>query len=174
MDQAKEDLLVLSAQIGDTQAFGALFNLYQAPLLRFSFNVCGNLAMAKDAVQEAWIKCAKSIKRLKDPRAFKSWMYRSVRWRTIDLMRKSRTDHSSLDDVPEEQLIATSRESNQGNEELVSKMAELSDIDRQALHLFYLEEMKISEIAVVLAIPPGTVKSRLNRARRVLREKLEN
>lgn len=173
MEQAKEDLLVMSAQNGNTRAFNVLFKRYHAPLLRFALKLCSNESMAQDAVQEAWIKCASSIKRLNDPRAFKSWMYRAVRWRAIEQARKLRSDESSLEDVSSAQLVAESQSSDCAGDELKLLISELADIDQQAIHLFYFEEMKISEIAIVLEIPPGTVKSRLNRARKQLRKKLE-
>ena len=174
MRQAKEDLLVMSAQNGNMQAFNVLFKQYHKPLLRFAFKMCRHESIAEDAVQEAWIKCASSIKRLNDPRAFKSWMYRTVRWRVIDQTRKLRSNESSLEDVNTAQFIEEPQSSDNGGDELKLLISELVDIDKQAIHLFYFEEMKISEIAIVLEIPPGTVKSRLNRARKQISEKLKN
>lgn len=173
MNRAEEDLLVISARAGSEKAFGFLFRYYHKPLLRFACKLGGDPQMAADAVQDAWIRIARTIRRLEDPRAFRSWIYRAVRWRVLDLLRKSRAVSMKWDgELPEsaddgglvEQINAV---------DLHDMMSRLPEVERQALHLFYLDEMKISEIAAVLEIPSGTVKSRLNRARGQLRELYE-
>jgi len=128
MLQAEEDLLVLAAQDGDHSAFEYLHKKYHKPLLRYAFKVCQNQEIAQDAVQNSWLKLAKNIRKLKDPRVFRELRYAINR---------------------------------------------LPSIEKQMIHLFYLEELKISEISMILGIPVGTVKSRLNRARKQLKQKFE-
>lgn len=174
MNQAEEDLLVISAQAGNEKAFGYLFRHYHKPLLRFAYGLGRDRQLAQDAVQEAWIRIAGTLRRLDDPRAFRSWIYRAVRWRVLDLLKKPREPVVPLDERVTAQPVNTHTQESTEAEELTGMMAKLPGIDRQALHLFYLQEMKIAEIAVVLEIPPGTVKSRLNRARARLRELFEH
>jgi RNA polymerase sigma-70 factor (ECF subfamily) len=173
MNQAEEDLLVISARAGNEEAFGFLFRHYHKPLLRFACKLGRDEQLAADAVQDAWIRIARTIRRLDDPRAFRSWIYRAVRWRVLDLLRKSRT----VDVTQDGELPETAGDGGRADQvnvaELHGLLSRLPEIERQALHLFYLDEMKISEIAAVLEIPPGTVKSRLNRARGQLRELYE-
>ena len=107
--------------------------------------------------------------RLEDPRAFKSWLYQAVRWQTLDLLKKSQHEQSWLCNNDIEQIGHVER--NSGNDELKQHIEQLAEIDKQAIHLFYLEDMSIQEISIVLAIPTGTVKSRLNRARQTLKQK---
>ncbi len=87
MHQAEEDLLVLAAQDGNQKAFNMIYQRYQKSLLRYAFKVCNNREISQDAVQEAWLKLAKSIRKLDDPSALRSWLYRLVRFCSIDLMR---------------------------------------------------------------------------------------
>ncbi len=173
LNNAKEDLLVIAAQGGDMRAFEALFVAYNPALKRFAYRLCGDEQLAIDAVQDAWITLSKTLRRLKDPRGFRIWAYKTVRWRVTDAARSLPPGSQPLDTLPEattalatEELIATS-------DQLSTLMNELPDGERQILALFYLEEMKMTEIAAVLEIPTGTVKSRLNRARGRLREKME-
>ena len=174
MKQSQIDLLVMAAQNGNLKAFEALFKHFNSALLRFAYQLSNNETVAHDAVQEAWILSTRSIKRLRDPRAFRSWIYRSVRWKTVDLMRQQRTDTISLDEMVHEPTAKESLEDSvTSSNDLRELIHQLAEIDRQTLHLFYLEEMKISEIAIILEIPEGTVKSRLNRARNQLRKQLE-
>lgn len=59
------------------------------------------------------------------------------------------------------------------DETLSTALSRLPNIEKQIIHLFYLDEMKIAEISIVLEIPTGTVKSRLNRARQMLKQKYQ-
>lgn len=173
MNQAEEDLLVISARAGSEEAFGFLFRHYHKPLLRFACKLGCDEQVAADAAQDAWLRIARTIRRLEDPRAFRSWIYRAVRWRVLDLLRKSGrvevTRDGELPEPADDGRLADQMDA----ADLRGLMSRLPDVERQALHLFYLDEMKISEIAAVLEIPPGTVKSRLNRARGQLRELYE-
>ncbi|MCW8878320.1 MAG: RNA polymerase sigma factor [Kangiellaceae bacterium] len=175
MHQAEEDLLVIAAQSGNQKAFQLLYSRYQQSLSRFAYKLCGDAEMAQDALQEAWFKTARSIRKIEDPRTFRSWIYRVVRWRCLDLMRQfsskqklyemfDELEHSVSDSSAIEAAIEQS-------EELSAAIERMPALEKQMIHLFYMDELKITEIASVLNIPSGTVKSRLNRARQLLKQK---
>ncbi len=177
MIQAEIDLMVITAQQGNEKAFGVLYSHYLSPLIGFAFKICGDGEIANDAVQEAWIKAAKNIRQLNDPRAFKSWIYRLVRWKTIDLVRASSKREQHFDSF-DEASISTEKsaeyiEASESNNNLsvVDFVDKLPKVEREIIHLFYLEDFRVAEIAAVLSIPIGTVKSRLNRARNILKKK---
>jgi len=174
MQQAEQDLLVIAAQSGNHKAFNLLFLTYQKPLVGFAYKICGDQEMAKDAVQDSWMKSTKTLRRLKDPRAFKSWIYRLVRWRTTDLIRQ-KVSRKELDetDLDAQVETITPETSSDDTTELNNAINQLPPIEKQMIHLFYLDEMKLTEISAVLEIPKGTVKSRLNRARNLLKQKFE-
>ena len=170
MQQATLDLLVIAAKAGNKEAFGKLYEYFQQPTLRFSYKLCSNASIAQDATQEAWISCAKSIRKLADIRQFRAWLFRTVRWRTIDQLRQQLP--SATDDVEMSTDVAGAQQvDGVEQEELHHLIAALPQVEREAIYLFYLEQLRIQEIAVVLGIPNGTVKSRLNRARQHLRER---
>jgi len=170
--KAKEDLLVIAAQSGDIRAFDALFAAYNPALKRFAYRICSDEQLAIDAVQEAWITLSKTLRRLKDPRGFRIWAYKTVRWRITDMARKLPPASQSLDTLPEDAAAASPVEPDATSDQLSALMKSLPGEERQLLALFYLDEMKMIEIASVLDIPVGTVKSRLNTARAHLREKV--
>lgn len=172
MDRAKEDLLVLAAQTGDARAFEALFRIHNDALRRFAYRLSGDETLATDAVQEAWITLSKSLKGLRDPRGFRVWAYKTVRWRTVDMARKRGQPAASIDDVSELLLTNGETEPDATSGQLARHMAALKAGDRQLLALFYLEELKLTEIAGILEVPVGTVKSRLNRARAHLKDRM--
>lgn len=173
MNQAEEDLLVLAAQNGNQQAFALIYQRYQKLLLRFAYKICSDQEIAQDAVQEAWIKSASSIRRLHDPRALKGWLYRMVRWKTTDLIRQASRLQERTEEYDDSRYERELTSAVDESEELTTAINRLPSLEKQMIHLFYLDELKIDEIAVVLDIPKGTVKSRLNRARKLLRQKFD-
>lgn len=183
MQQAEEELLIIAAQAGNQKAFALIYKNYQQSLLRFAFQLCGNSDLAQDAVQEAWIFISKNLRKVHDPRAMKSWVYQQVRWRTLDLIRKNNKNQQVNEEFEESKCFAESEyiadsistENNELENEnsLLEAIKKLPPTEKQMIYLFYLDELKIVEIAEILNIPNGTVKSRLNRARKLLKQKFD-
>ena len=174
MQQAEEDLLVIAAQQGNERAFDRLFKRYHKPLLRFAYKLAADRDIANDAVQDTWIKSTSSIRRLKDPRAYKSWLYRSVKWRVVDIQRQriKRNEQQYPSEI--ENLEVKQNITIEDKDGLSVAINQLPPVEKQIIHLFYLDEMTLIEISLVLEIAVGTVKSRLNRARKMLKQKFEN
>ncbi|SDE20597.1 RNA polymerase sigma factor [Kordiimonas lacus] len=171
MDRAREDLLVLAAQGGDSQAFDQLFRANDAPLRRFAYRLCGDQHIAVDAVQESWVTLSRTLRKLQDPRGFRLWAYKTTRWRTMDLLRRRPMKQETLDG--EEATLAVETEEPLATSDQLSRhLAALPQKEKVALTLFYLEELSVMEIAAVEDVPVGTVKSRLSRARDRLRRRM--
>lgn len=171
---AQEEILVLKAQAGDSRAFEILYRAYQPSLAKFAYRLTGNEASAMDAVQDAWIMTARKLKELDNPAMFRARIFKAVRWRALDQIRRQTGAHLSLDDEAlDVESAPRTRDGLLTSDQLTALIGSLPEIERQAIYLFYLEEMKVAEIATVLDIPPGTVKSRLNRARARLQEQVE-
>ena len=176
MHQAQQDLLVLEAQSGNEKAFECLVAFYHPQLIKFATSLSGNHDLGKDAVQDVWINMTKKLRTLNDPRAFKSWIFRAVRWRVTDLAKSKFNqfeafDESSMESTLNEvsQLDETSIEQQQ----IRQLIQQLPEKERTIVILFYMAELSISEIALVQEIPVGTVKSQLNRARKALAKRIE-
>ncbi|MGB0494965.1 MAG: RNA polymerase sigma factor [Kangiellaceae bacterium] len=177
MNQAELDLLVLTAQQGNKKAFGLLFKHFQKPLTHFAYKLCNNKELANDATQETWIKVSRNIRQLNDQRAFRSWLYKLLRWNVIDYQRKNKFEFDLIDESITEQNIDDNFYLNHQYEEdetLSLAINSLPTVEKQIIHLFYLQELKITEISIVLDIAVGTIKSRLNRARKMLKQKYHN
>ncbi|PCJ50276.1 MAG: RNA polymerase subunit sigma-24 [Gammaproteobacteria bacterium] len=170
MFQAEEDLLVIAAQSGNLKAFNFLIIKYQKPLLRFAYKLSNDHELANDAVQDSWIKLTNNLRQLKDPRAFKSWIYRRVKWRVTDLLRQKTRHRERIGEELKDSCELVNKSSTENDSELLVVINQLPPTEKQIIYLFYLDEMKLSEIAAILDIPIGTVKSRLNRARNLLRQ----
>ena len=176
MDKARLELWVIEAQSGCEKSFEKLCRHYHPALLRFSFKICGDENIARDAVQNSWMKLTKTLRRLQDPRAFKSWVYRLVRWQTLDIVKRSSNEFIEFTstELNDEIYVEHEEESIDTEDKLKTLLTSLSELDKQVIHLFYLEEMRLVEIAHVLEVPVGTIKSRLNRARNNLKAQLNN
>ncbi len=166
MKTSREELLVISAQAGNEVALAELYQNFYQPLVKFAYKLCGHHDWAQDAVQDVWLDAARKLRKLNDPKAFRSWMFRAVRWRCIDLARKA----GKSQQLNGEENIAQEMQTQDFG--LLKLIDELPEVERQAIYLFYLEEMSLAEISIVLEVPQGTIKSRLNRARNHLKELL--
>ncbi|MEX0741012.1 MAG: RNA polymerase sigma factor [Pseudohongiella sp.] len=172
MHQSELDYLVLAMQEGNERAFRIVFQLYHSPLLRYAYRICNHQQLAQDAVQNAWMQLARNIRQLDDPRALRAWLYRSVRWQAIDLLRAARRQRDTTEPFENaEQPI--DEDAIMDSEALHQAIGRLPPLERQVIHLYYLDELTVDEIAAVAELAPGTVKSRLFRARKLLKERFD-
>jgi len=177
------------AALGDRAAMEALLLEAQAVAWRFSRTVCGHAEDAEDVMQEALVQTYRFVSRLRDVRAFRPWLYRTVRNACL-MSRRKRVDEPrhvlSLDallpgadgSAPHE---APGRDRNP--EELVDNAAlrrrlkralgTLPPAFRAVVFLREMEGLSTRETAHALAVSEDTVKARLHRARLVLQRELE-
>lgn len=165
--------LVVCAQAGDRAAAEALARRYHRRLIAHAWRLTGDWELARDVVQSSWVDIARSLPQLKDEAAFPAWAYQIVSRRCARSIRGRQADralagvlgqarHEESTPPPE---IATPR--------LKAAILALPAAQRATLALFYFEDLSVSEIAVALDVPVGTVKTRLMHARRALRAVLE-
>ncbi len=145
----------------------------RAQLYRVAYSWCHNAALADDVVQETLIKAYKKADQLRDPKAARSWLFSILSNCYNDHFRKNR-ETEDIDNVL--MIDENSPESRSGELQIVAKVrnavASLTEGHRQVITLIDLEGFSYVEVSTVLEIPIGTVMSRLNRARKTLRETL--
>ena len=168
-DQIFDEALVLHAQEGRREALDRLAGRWRARHYVHARRLLGSNELAADAVQDAWISIMRGLWRLRDPAHFPAWSYAIVTRRAQDLMRRAaRAKESPLaedvEDEPTKEPISTDK--------LGEGLKLLPQDQRTAIALFYRDELSVAEIADALAIPIGTVKTRLFHARRTLRRYL--
>jgi RNA polymerase sigma-70 factor (ECF subfamily) len=152
-----ERRLVLRAQSGDRDAFDALLREVTPALLRYVTRVAGDAAMAEDVVQETLVAIVRKIAWLSDPSLFRPWAYRIASREAFRALKRKRVFADAMEDVPFEEAPADPWQ----RERLLASLETLSPASRAVITLHYLEEMPLSEVAAVLDLKPGTVKSRL-------------
>lgn len=181
--------LVRAAAGGDTEALERLLMRAQEVAWRFSVLVCGHADDAEDAMQEALIKTYRHVARIRDPEAFRPWLYRTVRNACLMGRRKRAGEPArlrSLDDVlPGRDGPARPDVPHPGKDpEQLAQNAGLRRRLRKALRalpgpyraVVFLREMEglsTREVATVMGISEDTVKTRLHRARVQLQADLD-
>lgn len=177
-----ESRTILEAQHGNLSAFNQLVMAYQGTAYNVAYRVTGNSDAAADACQDAFLKAYRSIKQYQGG-SFKSWMLRIVTNTCYDHLRyKNRRPATSLEELSDNPIdhSAELMSEDEPPEELVLR-GELNDLlqlginhlpedQRLVLVLTDVQGLSYQEVAEIIDQPLGTVKSRLNRGRRRLRD----
>ncbi len=178
MDEAG---LIKDAQKGDVTAYNRLVIQYQEVVYNVAYRIMGDPPSAEDVAQETFIAAYKALHRFQGGN-FKAWLLRIATNRCYDeLRRHKRRPQSSLDELTEDnESFAFMRtpevgpEGQQQRSEMMQAIEEclnaLSDDQRITAVLCDVEGYDYSAIAEITAVSLGTVKSRMNRARRKLRD----
>ena len=166
-EQIYTEILVIRSQQGEKEAFGLLVELWQKPLLVFALRYLIQESEALDAVQETWISVIKRLNKLKNPSLFVSWLFRTLTNKCIDRIRKKQNEEKLINNVYLDS--GTPKISNE-NERLEKAIQKLSDEHKILIMLRFGQELQVGQIATILNIAEGTVKSRLHRALSRLRE----
>jgi len=165
LSNIQNQLLVMAAQDGNAAALEKLVCLWQKKLWRYVFRLTTDVHASWDITQQCWLEIIKGLKKLHDPTSFKAWAYRIATNRSIDwLKNKNKNRHINLESI---EVDRNQKDNDLQVKELVQR---LKNDSRVILSLYYFEQLSIPEISIALNIPPGTVKSRLFKAREELKQ----
>jgi len=176
---ASDAELARDALAGSEAAYRELVTRYATPAVNFIFRFVRDRALAEDLAQEGFLRVYQRLNTFDPSRRFSSWFFQVLRNITIDYLRVNRLPTSSLDELAEEgnQGAAVDRESASpeqvaGQRELAAAMsaalARIRPEYREVVVLRYQEGLTQPEIAEILGLPSGTVKTYLHRARKEL------
>jgi len=172
-----ETELVTRAQHGDRNAFSELVSMHARGVLNVIYRMCGDEQLAEDAAQEAFIQAWLHLPSYRPQTPLRNWLYRiAVNAATDKFRKEKRILPNDIEDLnlTDERPGPESLVSQQERTVLVQKaVLSLPEASRAVLVLREYEEMSYHEIADALDIPVGTVMSRLNYARKLLKDKLE-
>jgi RNA polymerase sigma-70 factor (ECF subfamily) len=185
--------LVRAAASGDDDAMEQLLMRVQSVAYRFSLLVCGHPQDAEDVMQEALLKTYRHVRRIEEPAAFQTWLFRTVR--NFCLMKRRRkvdepARFESLDgapggagasggvapplDVPDEGRSPADLAVNAWlGRRLRTALGRLAPVDRMIVLLREMEGLSTREVAAITRMSEANVKTRLHRARATLRELLK-
>ena len=185
----EERTLVRRLRDRDERAFRELLELHRDRVYNITFRMLGNRAEAEDVAQEVFITVFKTIESFREESKFSTWLYRvavnHTKNRIKYLARRHDRDRDELDETsqatngavngapmraaqPDKALASAQME-----KLLQQAIADLDDDQRAVVILRDVEDLSIEEICEITGLPDGTVKSRLHRARLVLRKKMQ-
>jgi len=170
-----EMMLVIRCQAGDDGAFEELMRAMQPRLSYFVERRAGGGRDAGDLLQDVWIDVYRRLPSLKEPKAFRAWLYRIVRNRIISASRRVTLATRPLPEGGRDEPAGPGPETRSRDSELLHRaLHQLSPEHREVLVLRFLEGMGNEEIAVAIDCPEGTVRSRIHYAKRALRRAMED
>ncbi len=165
---------------GNTKAFNVLINRYQYAVYGMCYHFTQNFADAKDLTQETFIQAFTKLDQLRNPQKFSSWL-RQIAINVCRMWKRHRDRYPkvSIDKVGEENLVdkhlpslRKTIEINELRVKVQKAISSLSEKNRLALTLYYIDGLSYEEIGTFLDIPKTTIKSRLYKARKKLKKEV--
>jgi RNA polymerase sigma-70 factor (ECF subfamily) len=165
--------LVLQAQRGDREAFTSLAFELSDRLFAVAHRILRDFDGAGDVLQVTLLRIWRDLPSLRDPDHFDGWAYRVLVRACHDQLRRQRRQAPALHLLATDETQQDSAETLANREELERAFRTLSTEQRAAIVLQYYRGLTLTEIAEVLHVPVGTVRSRLHYAKRALRSAIE-
>lgn len=187
MSDINEKELVKRCRSGDRDAFNILVEAFQRQVINLAYGMLSNEEDASDAAQEVFIKIYRNIDRFEEKSSLSTWIYRITsnvckdflrkRTRTIQSVSIYEGDDDDDDDRPMEikDNSPTPQEHLEMTETQIEVRRALDELPteyKSVIVMYDLENLSYEEISKVLECPVGTIKSRLNRARKALKKNL--
>lgn len=183
---AEERALIERCKRGDLGAFNDLVRKYEKQVYNFAYRLTGNYDDANDVAQDAFLRVFNAIGTFRGDSSFSTWLFRITTNVFLDERKKAKSHpQTSLDEYLElgESSVARQIEDPSPTPEavleeseraqiLLKAVGDLPEYQRAMVTLYHTQQKSYEEIAEIMDLPIGTVKSRLNRARLALKEKL--
>lgn len=170
--------LINQLQQGDFEALGALYDRHRQMVYRTALMITGDAQAADDLLQDVFLRLFRFAANFDLQRPLEPWLYRMTTNLSYDWVKRRRSLVSSLDELTD-WLIGTSKDTPY---EVVEEQDEWAQVQmavstlplnqRVVVVLYYLNDLSVQDIAEILDVPVGTVKSRLHYGRRALKRKL--
>ena len=178
-----DEKLILTFQEGDINAYNELVKRYKDRLLNFVFRYFNNVEQAEDVVQDTLIKLYTHASYYKNVAKFSTWIFTIAKNNALTELRKNKrkktdslwTDDGKFIDISSKEESLESKVQNEiAIDQLNKFLDEIPENFRIAVVLRDFQELSYEEISKILEIPIGTIKSRINRGRIQLAEKMKH
>ncbi|NOU62733.1 sigma-70 family RNA polymerase sigma factor [Paenibacillus sp. LMG 31461] len=164
--------IIGKAMSGDKEAFALLVSRFKDSVFRYAYGMLGDRMEAEDVAQEAFIKAFYAISKLDNSYAFTSWLKRIISNLCYDRIQKQKKTSAVSGELIEKQRSNNDIERTDLHITIEEAMSKLSPEHREVIILKDVEGYSYDELAGMLHIPLGTVKSRINAARLLLRKEM--
>jgi RNA polymerase sigma-70 factor, ECF subfamily len=170
-----DEMLVEIVRNGDFNRYGEIVNRYQEALLRYARYLLSNSLEAEDIVQESFIKAYKNLFRFNTKKKFSSWIYRIVHNEAINFIKKNKKqvsleEHNFADFLKNDEDVELDFEKKEMQKYVKDCMKKIPLNYSEPLTLHFIEELSYEEISDILRMPMGTVGTRINRAKKMLKK----
>ena len=176
----QEQKWIDSARKGDQDAFAELVRLYEKKVFALTARMCKNPEDAAEAAQEAFLAAWQGLPNFRGDAAFSTWLYRLASNACIDLLRREgrhqsaagpsfNDEETGLEETDTAPTPAETLERKELRQQIELGLQSLSTEHRQVLILREIHQLSYDEISQILKLDTGTVKSRISRGRRQLR-----
>ncbi len=172
LDVVPELTLVLRASRGDRESFAELVRRHQGKVRALLLRLCGDRSLADDLAQEVFLRAYRGLVGFEGRSSFGTWVYRISYNVYLNYRARTRSyaalpeDYDARAAAPDDALSAPRSDLRR---DLEAAIVELPERYRAVIVLYYLQEVSYPEIAEILELPLGTVKTHLHRAKRMLR-----
>jgi RNA polymerase sigma factor (sigma-70 family) len=158
--------------MNSTEQFEALVNEHYNPLFRFAMSLTHAESDARDLTQHTFYTWASKGHQLRDGAKAKTWLYTTLHRAFLQVRRRQvRFPHHDLEEVSQDLPVQLPEFTNSADcAEVLPALGKVDEVFRAAVALYYLEDCSYKEIAAILDVPVGTVKSRIARGLAQLRE----
>jgi RNA polymerase sigma-70 factor (ECF subfamily) len=168
-----QELLALRCQRGDAGAFEELVRLWEQRLFYYVRRLVREEQDAWDVLQEVWLKACRGLPSLRQAKSLPVWLYRIAHHSAISHLRET-PDEESLSEEHAGWIQETDIQFRSEDAERVHfGLNRIAWPWREVLTLHFLDDLSVQEIAEIISVPEGTVKSRLYHAKRALKRVLE-
>ena len=166
---------IAQAKKGDADAFAFLVETYETSVYRLALRMCGNAHDAEEVAQEAFVAAWKGLPAFRGESKFSSWLYQLTTNAAIDFLRREKRHRAAvpMEDEPEPATPDTPQQAMEESEVRQALQQALDTLTPEHREIFLLRQMRqlsYEEIGRLLGLESGTVKSRLSRAKKQLRE----
>lgn len=156
-----------------------LMDKYGNSILHLAYSYVGNREIAEDLTQEIFVKCYQKMDQYQKRSSLKSWLWRIAINHCKDYLKSWHYKHIVISDEQAKCTSSGEREveheviQKYEDEQLVQAVLSLPDTYREVLYLYYFEELKIKEISNLINVNQNTIKTRLKKAKEILKDRLE-
>jgi len=168
-----ERSLVARAQAGDETAFRELVERHKDRAYGLALRIVRSPADAEEVAQDGFVRAWLALPRFRGESRFSTWLHRIVARRALDraeILKRRGAREAAMEDIPEAESAATGASGSSDSLAMEHLVSRLSEAQRTVVTLFYYEDRSVEQVATLLGMPTGTVKTHLSRARAALRE----
>jgi RNA polymerase sigma-70 factor (ECF subfamily) len=169
--ELSDEEIVEKIRTSEQDLYAVIIDRYQKKLIRYAYNLIKNEEKAIDIVQESFVKAFVNLNSFNIEKKFSSWIYRIVHNQAINLAKKYQKETPLLEDwdFKSDDDIEKDFEKKETVENVEKCLKKIPLLYSEPLSLYYIDEKSYEEISDILRIPMGTVATRINRAKKLMR-----